>query len=264
MPEVIWGINPVSEALKARPDAFKEIIITHPSCLPCLPRMAGRTGAAGEKIPKGLNRILQTAREKHIKTTFKDRGALTNLVRSHRHQDIVAILEEYQYAKIEDIINLYKSQKERALIIILDGIEDPQNMGSLIRSAYVAGVHGVIIPKHRAAPVTASVNKASAGALEYTLVARVTNLASTIDYLKKQGIWIIGTTMEAERTIYELDLRLDVAFIVGSEGRGIRPLIKKNCDFLVSIPMKGKISSLNVAVAGAIALFEAVRQRQFS
>jgi len=201
MPEVIWGINPVSEALKARPDAFKEIIITHPSCLPC------RTGAAGEKIPKGLNRILQTAREKH---------------------------------------------------------EDPQNMGSLIRSAYVAGVHGVIIPKHRAAPVTASVNKASAGALEYTLVARVTNLASTISYLKKQGIWIIGTTMEAERTIYELDLRLDVAFIVGSEGRGIRPLIKKNCDFLVSIPMKGEISSLNVAVAGAIALFEAVRQRQFS
>lgn len=258
MPEIVWGINPVLEALKARPDAFKEIIIAR---LSCLPRWRGETGG---KTGKGLNRVLQTAREKHIRIAFKDRGALTDLAKNRRHQDVVAILEEYRYAEIEDIINLYKNQKEPALIIILDGIEDPQNLGSLIRSAYVAGVHGVIIPKHRAAPLTASVNKASAGALEHTLVARVANLASTINYLKKQGIWIIGTTMEAERTIYELDLGLDVAFVVGSEGRGIRPLIKRYCDFLVSIPMKGKISSLNVGVTGAIALFEAVRQRQFS
>lgn len=255
MPEVIWGINPVLEALKARPEAFKEIIIARPSTPPC---------KRGGKIGEGLNRILQTARKRHIRTTFKDRGALPHLAKNHGHQDIVAIVEEYRYAKIEDIINLYRSQKERALIIILDGIEDPQNLGSLIRSAHVAGVHGVVIPKHRAAPVTATVNKASAGALEHTLVARVTNLASTINYLKKQGVWIIGTTMEAQRTIYELDLRSDVAFVVGSEGKGIRPLIKRHCDFLVSIPMKGKVSSLNVAVAGAIALFEAVRQRQSS
>lgn len=242
MSEVILGINPILEALKVRPHAFKKILIAH--------------GRSGERLKK----ILDAAQDRDIEMGFKDRDSLTALAKTRSHQGIVAILKTYQYAGLEEIIGP-KGQNEPRLILILDGIEDPQNLGSLVRSAHAAGTHGIFIPKHRAAPVTAVVNKTSAGALEHTLVARVTNLVSTIKTLKKEGMWIVGITMEAEKTIYDLDLSTDIVLVIGSEGRGIRPLIKRHCDILTSIPMRGKVSSLNAAMAGAIALFEVLRQR---
>lgn len=250
MPEVIYGINPVLEALKARSKTFNEVIIARP------------VGKTGGKIHGKVDEILKMCRESGIKTTFKDRDVLTDLIRNNHHQGIVAILRRYRYAGVEEIINLYRDRKETALIVIADGIEDPQNLGALIRSAHAGGAHGVLIPKHGAAPVTASVDKASAGALEHILVARVVNIVATIKDFRRNGIWIVGMDADARSTIYHVDLTENVAVIVGGEGRGIRPLVRKHCDFLASLPMKGKVSSLNAAIAGSIALYEAVRQRQ--
>lgn len=148
-------------------------------------------------------------------------------------------------------------------MLILDSIEDPQNLGSLIRTANSAGVHGVIIPKDRASSVTPTVVKTSAGATEHTMISQVTNIAQTIEMLKKQGIWVIGIEGDAKQSIYKTDFNIDVAIVIGGEGKGIRRLVKEKCDFLASIPMNGQVSSLNAGVAGAIAMFEVLRQRGF-
>ena len=155
----------------------------------------------------------------------------------------------------------WKSSGEKALLLILDSIQDPQNLGSLIRTAYAAGVHGVIIPKDRAAEVSPSVAKASAGAVEHTLIARVTNIASTIEQLKKAGIWVVGIEADSPQDIYSFDMDRDIAIVIGSEGKGMRRLVRETCDACLSIHMKGKISSLNASVAGGIALFEVMRNR---
>ncbi len=178
------------------------------------------------------------------------------------HQDIVGILKEAPspYADLAQVLAA-KTTEERGLFLILDGIQDPQNLGSLIRTALGSGVQGLILPKDRAVGITPVVMKASAGAAVHLPIARVVNVASTIDHLKKEGIWVYGAAGEAKELIYDLDLKTDVAIVIGSEGKGIRPLVKKKCDRLFSIPMKGPLSSFNAAVSGGMILYEVMRQR---
>ncbi|MBI5326907.1 MAG: 23S rRNA (guanosine(2251)-2'-O)-methyltransferase RlmB [Deltaproteobacteria bacterium] len=241
---IIYGINPVSEALKSCPEHFKDILIA-----------AGRTGQAVEKIKR-------LAEQHGIKCRVVEKGEIERLAQTHHHQGVIGSLAEFKYTDIEDILQRWKSSGEKALILILDCIQDPHNLGSLIRTANVAGVHGVIIPKDRAAEVTPAVVKASAGAIEHMLISRVTNIADTILRLKEAGLWIMGIEAGGSQDIYSFDMNTDLAIVIGSEGKGIRRLVKERCDVCLSIPMKGSISSLNVSVAGGIALFEAVRKRR--
>lgn len=241
---IIYGINPVLEALKSHPEYFKDILIA-----------SGRVGQAAEKIKK-------LAEQHGIKCRIVEKNEIERLAQTPHHQGVIGTLAEFKYADIEDVLERWKSSGEKAFILILDCIQDPQNLGSLIRTAHAAGAHGVIIPKDRAAEVTPVVVKASAGAIEHTLVCRVTNIADTIPRLKDAGIWVIGIEADSRQDIYSFDMNTDMAIVIGSEGKGIRRLVKERCDVCLSIPMKGSISSLNASVAGGIALFEVVRQRQ--
>ncbi len=241
---MIYGLNPIMEALKVRREDFERILISE-----------GRN-------KKDLRPILELVGDKRVE--WVKREYLDRLSKGGRHQGILGIIADYPYAEVEDILKRWKQSSQSALILILDSISDPQNLGSLIRTAEASGVHGIILPKDRACPITASATKASAGALEHMLISRVVNLSQIIDYLKKEGIWIIGTDQKAQDNIYSLDANLSLAIIIGSEGRGIRPLLRKRCDFWLSITLKGKVSSLNAAISGAIILFEVLRQRAFN
>jgi 23S rRNA (guanosine2251-2'-O)-methyltransferase len=241
---IIYGINPVSEALKSHPEYFKDILIAR---------------SKGNKASEGIKRL---AEQHGVKCRLVEKGEIERLAQTSHHQGIAATLSEFQYADIEDILGKWKTSGEKAFILILDCIQDPQNLGSLIRTASASGVHGVIIPKDRAAEVTPVVVKASAGAIEHTLVCRITNIADTILRLKEAGLWIVGIEAGSQQDIYSFDMNTDLAIVIGSEGKGIRRLVKERCDACLSIPMKGSISSLNASVAGGIALFEVVRQRR--
>lgn len=241
---IIYGINPIIEALNSHPEYFKDILIVR-----------GRGGKAGEEI-KGL------ASKNGIRCRTVEKEEIERLIKTPHHQGVAAMLAEFRYAEIEDIITKWKSSGEKAFILILDCIQDPQNFGSLIRTANAAGVHGIIIPKDRAAEVTPAVVKASAGAVEHTLICRVTNIVNAINMLKEAGIWVVGIEAESKQDIYSFDMDTDLAIVIGSEGKGIRRLVKEKCDACLSIPMKGDISSLNASVAGGIALFEVLRKRR--
>ena len=186
---------------------------------------------------------------------------MDNISETKKHQGVIAIVAPYNYSTIDDIINYAKNKNEEPFILILDGIEDVHNLGSIIRTAETAGVHGIIIPKRRAASVNATVAKTSAGAIEYMKIARVNNLNDTIKKLKEEGLWIIGTEMNAKTKYYNQDLKGPIAIVIGNEGTGISSLVKKNCDILINIPMKGKINSLNASVSTGIILYEALKQR---
>jgi 23S rRNA (guanosine2251-2'-O)-methyltransferase len=186
------------------------------------------------------------------------------MVKGGSHQNVVGIVKEIPYAGLGEILSYWKKEGTRALFLILDGIQDPQNFGSLIRTALGCGVHGLIVPKDRAVGLTPAVIKASAGAAAYLPIARVINIAVTIDSLKKEGIWVYGAAGEAKELIYKLDLTIDLAIVVGAEGKGIRPLVKKKCDRLFSIPMKGPVTSFNASVSGGMILYEVMRQRNAS
>lgn len=240
---IIYGINPVKEALKAHPQAIEGIKVVSNS-------------KGGE-----IRRIVSQARKFGIEVKSLPADSLRQIAGTSKHQGIVGELKDYRYVGLEEILHAWRESKEKALILILDSIEDPQNLGAIIRTAHCAGSHGIIIPKDRSVGVTPSVVKASAGATEYALIARVTNLTQAIERLKEEGVWVIGTASEAEKTIYDCDLDIDLAIIIGNEGKGIRPLIKRSCDLLVSIPMRGRISSLNASVAGGIVLYEVLRRR---
>ncbi len=242
MDQVIYGINPVLEALKAPETKVKEILI-----------------ASGRKANVG--RILQLAEEQKVRVRYKERNDLTDAAKARFHQGVVAVVEGYKYATLESVISRWKESGWRALLLVLDSIQDPQNLGALIRTANGCGAHGVIIPRDRAAKITPAVMKASAGATAHTLVAQVTNIASTLDRLRQEGIWVVGTRDDAEKSLFQQDLTEDLAVVIGSEGRGIRPLVGRKCDFTVSVPMRGQISSLNASVAAGIVLYEAIRQR---
>lgn len=194
-----------------------------------------------------------------IKYVAKER--LDQLSETGKHQGVIAYAAAYAYAEVEDILSEAKKKGEAPFLFLLDGIEDPHNLGAIIRTANLAGAHGVIIPKNRAVGLTATVAKASAGALNYTPVARVTNLGQTIEELKKEGLWFVCADMEGTR-MYDLDLKGPVGLVIGSEGNGVGRLVKEKCDFTASIPMRGDIDSLNASVAAGVLAYEIVRQRQ--
>ena len=208
-----------------------------------------------------INEILKLAKQNRIIVTEVDRNKLDTLSETKHHQGVIAFVAPIEYKDVDYILNVAKERGEEPFILIADEIEDPHNPGALIRSAEVAGCHGVIIPKRRAVAVTEVVSKVSVGATEYMPIARVNNINDTIRELKDKGVWIVGTDGSADTIYYKQDLTGPIAIVVGSEGRGMNKLTMKNCDFLVKIPMMGKITSLNASVSGGIVLFEALKQR---
>ena len=204
--------------------------------------------------------ILAEARESGITVIDTTNEALSRMAGGEKHQGIAAVAAEKAYSTVEDILKIAEDRGEKPLIVVCDGIEDPHNLGAVIRCAECAGAHGVIIPKNRAVGLTATVAKASAGALNYTPVARVTNLKNTVEDLKKRGVWFACADMDG-KTVFEQDLKGPVGIVIGSEGDGVSRLLKEKCDFIVSIPTRGDIDSLNASVAAGVLAFEVVRQR---
>ena len=208
-----------------------------------------------------INEIIKLAKNKKIIITEVDKNKLEQLSETKHHQGVIAFVSPIEYKELDDIFELAKERNEAPFILIADEIEDPHNLGALIRSAECAGCHGVIIPKRRAVAVTEVVAKTSVGATEYVPIVRVNNINETIRELKDRGVWIVGTDGSAKVTYYDQDMTGSIAIIIGSEGRGMNKLTMENCDFLVKIPMMGKITSLNASVSGGIVLFEALKQR---
>ncbi len=209
-----------------------------------------------------INKILAIAREKKIIISEVNKKKLEEMATSDNHQGVIAIVPPYEYCDIDDILNCAKSRNEDPFILILDGIEDPHNLGAIIRTAETAGVHGIIIPKRRAVGVNSTVAKVAAGAVEHMNIARVNNINEAIRYLKENDVWICGTDMDTNTYYYNQDMTGSIAIVIGSEGFGMAKLVKENCDFIVKIPMKGKITSLNASVSAGIVVYEAVRQRE--
>jgi 23S rRNA (guanosine2251-2'-O)-methyltransferase len=243
MSQIIYGIHPVREALKSSDIQIQKILI------------------GTQKPSPPLQSILDLANKRKVPVTFTTRDILEQMARSDLHQNVVGFIKEIRYEALEEMLSRWKQKGTRALLLILDGIQDPQNLGSLIRTALGCGAHGIIIPKDRAVGVTPAVMKASAGAIAHLPIARVVNISATIEDLKKEGIWVYGAAGEAKDPIYQLDLNIDLAIVIGAEGKGIRPLVRKKCDRLFSIPMKGPISSFNASVSGGMVLYEVMRQR---
>lgn len=228
-----------------------------------------RAGTAIDKIylakgetDKTLGHIASRARDAGVVVVEADRRKLDAMSRTHSHQGVIALAAVREYVSIQSILDSAAAKGEPPLLVVCDEISDPHNLGAILRTAECAGAHGLIIPKRRSAGLTAIVGKTSAGAVSYLPVARVANLTSALKDLKKQGVWIFGTAAEASTDLYSADLKGPAAIVIGSEGDGMSRLVAENCDFLVSIPMKGHISSLNASAAAAILLYEAVRQRR--
>ena len=208
-----------------------------------------------------INEIIKLAKKSNNLIVEVDKSKLDSMSESKHHQGVIALVSPVEYKSIDDIFDLAKNKSEDPFIIIAEEIEDPHNLGALIRTAECAGCHGIIIPKRRAVGITEVVSKTAVGALEYVPVARVNNINETIRDLKDRGVWIVGTDGNADKLYYEQDLTGPIAIVVGSEGKGMSTLTKKNCDFMVKIPMMGKITSLNASVSGGIIIFESLRQR---
>lgn len=208
-----------------------------------------------------IYKIIAMAKERRIVIVEKDKKQMEQIAQNTNYQGVIAIVPPFEYCQIEDILEYAKEKNEEPFILILDGIEDPHNLGSIIRTAETAGVHGVIIPKRRAASVNSTVAKTSAGAVEYVKIARVTNITDAIERLKKEGLWICGTDIATEKYYYEQDLTGPIGIVIGNEGNGMSLKVKKACDFLVKIPMKGKIGSLNASVSTGIVIYEVLKQR---
>lgn len=239
--QVIIGINPLLEALKSQKEGIEKVVIAQ-----------GRGGAA-------IQKILNLAKKRLIPVEFRERSYLDRQTGHKYHQGIFGLCENFDYVNVDDVIENRHVDFTNNLILILDGITDPQNLGSLIRAAHCLGANGVIIPENRSAAVTATVVKASAGAAHYIPIAMVVNLSNTIEYLKEKGFWIYGTDPVSGKNVSKIDYNGHIGLVMGSEGKGIRPLIKKKCDFLLSIPTMGRIDSLNVSVAAGIILYEILR-----
>lgn len=208
-----------------------------------------------------INKILAIAKEKRVIVVEKDKRQMEEMAQTQNYQGVIAIVPPFEYCEVEDILQEAKNRKEDPFVLILDGIEDPHNLGSIIRTAETAGVHGIIIPKRRAASVNSTVNKVSAGAVEHMKIARVTNITETIEKLKKEGLWICGTDINTNKYYYNQDLTGPLGIVIGNEGNGIGDKVRKSCDFLVKIPMKGKVTSLNASVSTGIIVYESVKQR---
>ena len=207
-----------------------------------------------------IRTIVREAKKHDVILQFVTKERLNQLSETGKHQGVIAHAAAYEYAQVEDMLELAKSRGEDPFIFLLDNIEDPHNLGAIIRTANLAGAHGVIIPKRRAVGLTATVARTSAGALNYTPVARVTNLKKTVEDLKKQGLWFVCADMDGT-VMYDLDLKGPIGLVIGNEGEGVSRLMKENCDFVAGIPMKGDIDSLNASVAAGVLAYEIVRQR---
>lgn len=207
-----------------------------------------------------IQTIKREAKKHDTMVKFVDKDRLDQMSETGKHQGVIAYAAAYEYAEVGDILNAARQKNEQPFIFLLDNIEDPHNLGAIIRTANLAGAHGVIIPKNRAAGLTATVARTSAGALNYTPVARVTNLGKTIEELKKEGMWFVCADMGGT-TMYDLDLKGSIGLVIGNEGEGVGRLVKEKCDFIASIPMKGNIDSLNASVAAGVLAYEIVRQR---
>lgn len=207
--------------------------------------------------------ITREAKKQGTMIQFVSKGRLDQLSETGKHQGVVAYAAAYEYAQVEDLLKAAEEKKEPPFLILLDGIEDPHNLGAIIRTANLAGAHGVVIPKHRAAGLTATVARTSAGALNYTPVAKVSNLASTIENLKKQGLWFVCADMQGE-SMYRLPLTGPIGLVIGNEGSGVGRLVRETCDMAAAIPMRGDIDSLNASVAAGVLAYEIVRQRLFA
>jgi 23S rRNA (guanosine2251-2'-O)-methyltransferase len=239
---IIFGIHAVEEALSARGRGFEYVAV-----------VSGRGDAR-------IQRITQLCRAAGVPVRAMPRDQLTRLANTASHQGVVAVTAEKQYTELEDIVSRKRGQ--HSFILLLDGIEDPHNLGAIIRTAEGAGADGIIIPERRAAGVTGTVVKASAGASEYLPIARVTNASRALEDLKERNIWTVGLDERGGKLYDQIDYKMDCALILGAEGRGLHEQIRKRCDFLVKIPMLGKVPSLNVSVAGAIVMYEVARQRR--
>ena len=227
-----------------------------------------RSGTAIDKIylqkgetDKTLGHIASRARAAGTVVVEADRRKLDAMSRTHAHQGVIALASVREYVSVESILNSAREKGEAPLLVVCDEISDPHNLGAIIRTAYCAGAHGVIIPKRRSAGLTSVVAKTSAGAVSYLPVARVPNLPALLKKLKGQGVWVFGTAAGGTTDLYHVDLKGPAAIVIGSEGEGMSRLVEENCDFLVSIPMKGGLNSLNASAAAAVLLYEAVRQR---
>ena len=216
---------------------------------------------SGEKHGS-INKIIAIAKERRIIVNEIDKNKINQMAKTDNHQGVIAIVPPFAYSDVDDILNEARTRQEEPFVVILDSIEDVHNLGSIIRTAETAGVHGIIIPKRRAASVNSTVSKVSAGAVEYMKIARVNNLNETIKYLKEQGLWICGTDLNTNVDYDKQDYTGPIAIVIGNEGSGISRLVKENCDFLVKIPMKGKINSLNASVSTGIIIYEVLKQRR--
>lgn len=242
----IYGIHPVLEALKKRPRAVHRLLV------------------ARQREEGGLREILGLAKQARIKIKTVQLHELARCAGSEQHQGIAADAEPYPLADVSRVLSACEKTGEAPLLLVLDSVQDPHNFGALIRSAVCAGCHGVIFARDRSAGPTAAAAKASAGALEHLPLCRVTNIAATLDDLKKHGIWIAGASPRAQASIYRFDFTTSLAVVIGGEGRGMRQLVEKKCDFTVSIPLQAGFESLNASAAGAVILFEAARQRKYA
>ncbi len=238
----IYGINSVSEALRARRRAFEWV------------------GMAKERHDLRLQRLIEECRKLGVPVRFLQRAELDRMAGHVAHQGVVAITSAKQYNDLDDVIAAKRGVY--SLVVVLDGVEDPHNLGAILRTADAAGADGVVIPERRAAGVTGTVTKASAGASEHLPIAKVTNIARTVEELKDRNIWTVGLDERGEKSYEALDYKMDCAVVLGAEGKGLHDLVKKKCDFLVSIPMMGRVPSLNVSVAAGVVLYEVVRQRR--
>lgn len=239
--DMVAGRNAVMEALKGSRSVNKLVI-------------------ANGSTEGSIKEIIAVAKEKGVNIQYWDRSKLDSIARGIRHQGVLAQVAPVQYAELEDILQVAKDRNEPPFIVLLDELEDPHNLGAILRTADAAGVHGVLIPKHRSCPLSATVAKTSAGAVEHVPVTRVGNLVQTIKKLKQEGLWVAAADMDG-KDYYDTDLTGPLLLIIGSEGQGVGRLVKEQCDFVVRIPMVGKINSLNASVAGSILMYEAMKQR---
>lgn len=240
--DMVVGRNAVMEALKGSRSVNKLMI-------------------ANGSTEGSIKEIIAVAKDKGVNIQYWDRSKLDSIARGIRHQGVLAQVAPVQYAELEDILQVAKDRNEPPFIVLLDELEDPHNLGAILRTADAAGVHGVLIPKHRSCPLSATVAKTSAGAVEHVPVARVGNLVQTIKKLKQEGLWVAAADMDG-KDYYDTDLTGPLLLIIGSEGQGVGRLVKEQCDFVVRIPMVGKINSLNASVAGSILMYEAMKQRR--
>lgn len=240
--DIVIGRNPVLEALRSGRDINKIMI--------------------AEGAQKGsIGQVISLAKKERVQVQYVPKKKIDSLAEGDNHQGVLAYVAAYDYADIEDIFNLASERNEDPFFLVLDEIEDPHNLGSILRTADASGAHGVIIPKRRAVGLTSAVAKSSTGAIEYVPVVRVTNIARTIEDLKSRGVWFVATDAKGDQDYTQARYDMPIGLVIGSEGKGIGRLVKEKCDFLVSLPMKGKVTSLNASVAAGLLMYEVYRQR---